>query len=308
MTHWRQDDQLLRIRKTIIVAIASDDVLMELLVLKGGNALDIIYQLGERASLDLDFSMSGDFSSDAELAEIGRRLFGALRDRFDSIDLIVFDERLETRPKRHGGPGIDLWGGYNASFKLLPREHFYRLGGVAGTAPSGAVLAAMQRQSLTVGASPDATRQFVIEISKAEYCEGKLLQNIDDFDCYVYSPAMIAAEKLRAICQQLPAYSLRRNPAPRPRDFLDIHTIETRSACDLAAEEHQLLIREMFAAKAVPLSLLSSIGDDSNRAFHAQQWTSVTDLVRGILNEGFDFYFDYVVAKALQVLARASDA
>jgi predicted nucleotidyltransferase component of viral defense system len=60
------DDQLLLVRKTIIVAIASDDVLMERLVLKGGNALDIVYRLGERASLDVDFSMSDDFASKEE--------------------------------------------------------------------------------------------------------------------------------------------------------------------------------------------------------------------------------------------------
>jgi hypothetical protein len=296
------DDQLLLIRKTIIVAIASDEALMERLVLKGGNALDIVYRLGERASLDIDFSMSGDFSSREELEAIKLRLFQALRDRFDALELIVFDERLEERPRGQGGPGVAVWGGYNATFKLLPRERFYALGGSPGVPASGALLEAMQRQSLNAGSDAGSTRKFAIEISKFEYCEGRLLQSVDDYDCYVYSPAMIAAEKLRAICQQLPAYAQRRNPTPRPRDFLDIHTIETRAGCDLAAAEHHLLIRSMFATKEVPLRLIGDIGSDTSRAFHAQQWPAVVNLVRGTLPHGFDFYFDYVTESGRQVL------
>ena len=71
MTTYSSADEhvLLGIRKTIIIAIASDDVLMERLVLKGGNALDIIYQLSDRSSLDLDFSMANDVGSAEELED-----------------------------------------------------------------------------------------------------------------------------------------------------------------------------------------------------------------------------------------------
>jgi hypothetical protein len=301
-TSMLSDDQLLLIRKTIIVAIASDDALMERLVLKGGNALDIVYRLGERASLDVDFSMSDDFTSRAELESVGHRLFQALRDRFDAIDLIVFDERLEERPRGQGGPGIAVWGGYNATFKLLSRERFYALGGSPGVPPTGLLLEAMQRESLNAGAGAGTTRKFTIEISKFEYCEGRVLQSVDDYDCYVYTPAMIAAEKLRAICQQLPTYAQRKNPTPRPRDFLDIHTIETRGGCDLAAAEHHSLLRSMFAVKEVPLNLIREIGSEGNRGFHAQQWSAVLDLVRGTLPHRFDFYFDYVVELGGRIL------
>jgi predicted nucleotidyltransferase component of viral defense system len=296
------DDQLLLIRKTIIVAIASDAQLMERLVLKGGNALDIVYRLGERASLDVDFSMSGDFGSQEEVEEVKERLFRALRERFDPLDLIVFDERLEERPRGRGGPGV-AWGGYNATFKLLPRDRFYALGGLPNVAPAGRILDAMQRESLNTATGAGSSRKFTIEISKFEHCDGRVLRSVDDYDCYVYSPAMIAAEKLRAICQQLPAYEQRSNPAPRPRDFLDIHTIQTQASCDLAAPEHHALVRAMFTAKEVPLQLIGEIGSSANREFHAQQWTAVVDLVRGTLPHGFDFYFDYVTEVGRQTLA-----
>ena len=44
-----------RIKRLIIIALVSDDYLMETLVLKGGNALSVAYELSSRASFDLDF-------------------------------------------------------------------------------------------------------------------------------------------------------------------------------------------------------------------------------------------------------------
>ena len=304
------EDRLLTIRKTIIVAIASDDVLMERLVLKGGNALDIIYKLGERSSLDVDFSMSRGLEGVDELDEIRSRLFRALRDRFDSLGYVVFDEKFEERPRpkpgQEPGVGITLWGGYNATFKLIAkdvdkkgreeianrtRKKFKREPTVED------FLLARRNRAQVTGTGAGSERVFYIEISKFEYTEGRVLQNVEQFDCYVYTPAMIAAEKLRAICQQLPEYELRKNPAPRPRDFFDIHTIATLADCDLVAPEHHKLVRNMFQTKDVPLDLLLSIGSDDVRAFHAQQWGSVTNSVRGS-TESFDFYFDFVAGIA----------
>jgi hypothetical protein len=297
-----EEQELLAIRKTIIVAIASDESLMERLILKGGNALDIVHRLSERSSLDVDFSMSGDFRDAEDLRETSERLFAALRDRFDSIGYVVFDEKLEPRPRpRPTGLAFTAWGGYNATFKLLTKEQYRDLGGMPGTAPSGSVLEHMRRQAQVAG--PNFVRKFEIEISKFEYTEGRVPMEVDSYTCYVYTPAMIAAEKLRAICQQLREYTRRANPAPRPRDFFDIHTIATKAGCDLAAEEHHDLIRQMFAAKEVPLELIARVGEDDVRAFHAQQWQSVVDSVRGGPPKPFDFYFDFVAGEAARLLS-----
>jgi len=59
--------------------------------------------------------------------------------------------------------------------------------------------------------------------------------------------------------------------------------------------EHHELIRQMFSAKDVNIDLVAGIGSDDNRAFHAQQWPSVVNLVRGGPANEFDFYFDHVV-------------
>jgi len=51
------------IKITAIQALVSDDDLMDRLILKGGNALDLVHKIAERASFDLDFSMKGSFDT-----------------------------------------------------------------------------------------------------------------------------------------------------------------------------------------------------------------------------------------------------
>lgn len=43
-------------------ALMADDLLMSGLVLKGGNALHLAYDITNRGSVDIDFSMKNEFS------------------------------------------------------------------------------------------------------------------------------------------------------------------------------------------------------------------------------------------------------
>jgi len=65
-----------RFEKLTIVALFSDDELFGQLVLKGGNALSLVYGLSSRSSLDLDFSIEKDF---ADLDDIAAASFTPLR-------------------------------------------------------------------------------------------------------------------------------------------------------------------------------------------------------------------------------------
>jgi len=273
------------IRRTMLTAVASDDLLVELLVLKGGNALQLIHKIGERASLELDFSMEGDFE---DIDEIRERLFRALKDRFDSAGFVVFDETLRPHPPG-SGPGSD-WSGYIAEFKLISREKYLELNGN---------LEKMRFQSQPVG--PRDRRKFKIEVSKFEYCKGKTEANVEEYTCYVYTTEMIAAEKLRAICQQMPEYPGRRYPVPRARDFYDIHAIVTYTMLDIVSPSFVDLLREIFKAKEVPLALLRSI--EEHREFHRQGWPRVKEDVYGY-SEEFDYYFDFVLEEVGKLEAR----
>src|ERR1700694_3839880 len=112
------------IRRTAIVALFSDDVLFNHLVLKGGNALNLIHRLGSRTSLDVDFSMDQDFS---DIDEARTRIFRALRDRMESLGLIVFDENFAVEPDHSDTSGRDKWGGYQIQFKVMERSKYRAL-------------------------------------------------------------------------------------------------------------------------------------------------------------------------------------
>ena len=115
---------------------------------------------------------------------------------------------------------------------------------------------------------------------------------LDEFTIYVYIPAMLAIEKVRALCQQMDEYPLRTQKTARARDFYDIHVILEESKIDLAAADNADIVHAIFAAKEVPVKLARLIAN--YREFHRLDWPSVEATVTSNLKP-FDFYFDYVV-------------
>lgn len=266
------------IRRIAITAVFSDDYLFERVVLKGGNALAIALGLSGRTSMDLDFSLENDFEDPDEAA---RRLREALERRFQATGLVVFDFTFGPRPYQ-ARDGFSRWGGYAAAFKLLDRIRFAQIGNDRE---------AHRREALVIGSQQQ--RKFSIELSKYEYTQGKLTKELDHFDIYVYAPEMIALEKVRAVCQQMPEYVQNRIRRARARDFFDIHLIHTETDIDFASPSIQGLAANIFAAKEVPLNLLQLIADQ--REFHRPDWDSVRASVSQEGLEGFDYYFDFVV-------------
>jgi predicted nucleotidyltransferase component of viral defense system len=275
------------IRRRILIAMFSDDELMNTLVLKGGNALALVHKIGNRASFDMDFSMQTAFSDTNDAKE---RIFKVLRREFESVGYTVFDEEFSIKPSHPRANQPKWWGGYLVEFKLIERTLFEELRHDLG---------ALRRQSEVLG--PLQKRKYGIDISKYEFCEGKVHREVDDYTVYVYSLEMIAVEKLRAICQQMPQYVLARTPTARARDFYDVYQIVKGQGVDLTTKENLTLLGAIFAAKEVPLDLLGEM--QKHRDFHVLDWPSVEASISGPRGT-FDDYFDFVVqlASTLQTL------
>ena len=93
----------------------SDDVLFEKLVLKGGNAISLVYHYGARGSLDVDFSIAGAFEDTENAA---KRILAALADRFAAAGFMVFDYTFGQRPATKSDSN-QRWGGYRIQFKMI---------------------------------------------------------------------------------------------------------------------------------------------------------------------------------------------
>lgn len=273
------------VRRHILIALVSDDELMNVLVLKGGNALALVHEVGNRASVDIDFSIEEHFS---DLADTKARIFRSLRREFKTLGYALFDEQFLPKPSEKNPGQPDWWGGYYVEFKLIELTEFERLRGDSE---------AMRRRAAVLG--PQQKRKYTIDISKNEYCAAKVKKEIDDYVIYVYSLEMIAIEKLRALCQQMPSYELTRG-RPRPRDFYDIYSIAKQDNVDLCSADNRTLLEQIFAAKRVSPDLLDQIHE--HREFHRADWPAVTVSISGP-QESFDFYFDYVVELASKLKA-----
>ncbi|MEX0777374.1 MAG: nucleotidyl transferase AbiEii/AbiGii toxin family protein [Phycisphaeraceae bacterium] len=281
-----------RIKALVVIAMFSDDELMERFVLKGGNAIDLAYHAGSRASLDIDLAMEGDFTAE-EKEGIRSRIEAVLQKTFRPEGYEAFDVSWEECPERLSPRVREFWGGYAASFKLIEAARFAEFKNDKN---------ALRRNAIQIGAKG----KFEIDVSKFEFCGGKVAQDFDGYRIFVYTPAMVVCEKLRAICQQMPEYGpvvdRKRSGAARARDFVDIHGFVEKFKLDLTAPDNYSLLKSIFLAKRVPLDLLDQV--DNYREFHRADFQAVKDTVKpGVGLREFDFYFDYVVGLCEQLKA-----
>jgi len=278
------------IKKLTIIGLFSKDSLLQQLVLKGGNLLDLVYGISTRPSKDIDLSLRSEFE---DMDRARRDIEEALADTFREHGYVVFDVKLVEEPPEALRHTRKFWGGYKAEFKLLPAESH----GLLASDPERA-----RREAVVVREAQG--RRFPIEISKYEYCEGAIEEEIDGYTIMVYTPVMLTCEKLRAICQQMPEYKafVGGKGRPRGRDFLDLHTIVEHFRIDFADTRLHETLLGVFRVKEVSLRLLGEIKTEDVKEYHRDDFENIAATVRpGADLQSFEFYWRYVVDRVEQL-------
>lgn len=281
------------IKHCALRGMVAGETLADLLVLKGGNAIDLVLERGARASLDLDFSIAADFEDLAVVeAEINQHLTGAFANQ---LSLHMFDLRIEMMPQPISEDLADFWGGYKVEFKLSTAENW--------NSHSGDI-EVLRRNAVAV--TPAGQRKFKVEISKFEFCSPKRKHEFNDGTVlFVYTEDMIVAEKLRAICQQMSEYApiVKRNNRPgsaRGRDFFDIYGLVSSGTANPRSNDFHSLLLSTFEIKHVPTAFLSLM--ENYREFHRPDFQRVKETLKpGEAVEEFDFYFDFVLKLCLNL-------
>ncbi len=275
--------ELALIRKIAIIALFSDDVLLEHLVLKGGNAISMIYGIQDRTSIDIDMSLENDFT---DFEEIKRRLIETLTKTFKERGYVAFDLDLTRKPRVVSKDKPLFWGGYELTFKIIEMEKFRKFGDDIRT---------LRTSAIPLGKDDRVT--FKVDISKYEYCRGKRKEELDNYTIFVYTPEMIVLEKIRSICQQMKEYREivpGFKGSPRARDFFDIYAVCWRFEIDLTTAGNIEILKNIFKAKNVPLELIGKIKDSYE--YHNTDYPSLESTVVNRPDlKPFKFYFDYVV-------------
>ena len=279
-------------KREVILALFADSTLVHMVVLKGGNLLDVVYGISTRPSQDIDLSMRGDVDDvEAFRSLIERALFGW----FEPKGYTVFDVTIQEKPRNLSDDCRDFWGGYRIEFKVVDTTTFK-------------VKAKDSRKLRTAALAVigDNGKKFPIDVSKFEYIDESVSELVDGHTVFAYSPQMLVAEKLRAICQQMPKYceNLKKHSNPRGRDFIDIHTVATYFKVDFDSSIFHQTIAKTFQAKRVDVKLLSKIAHEDVREFHRPDFVSIAPTVRPHVDlQDFDFYYDYVVEKCAALKA-----
>jgi len=276
---------LASLKREVILALFADNVLMQHLVLKGGNLLDIVYGISTRPSRDIDLSICGEM---ADCESFRQLIEKALQRWFETKDYVVFDVRIREEPHNLTEDFRGFWGGYKVEFKIIDSATYKDCAGDE------------QRMRNFAMNMADDSKKFPLDISKHEYVDEKVAELVDDLTVYAYSPQMLVAEKLRAICQQMPEYVrfVKSHPRMRGRDFLDIHAVAEYYAIDFSDFSFHNTVAKVFQAKRVDLRLLAKLADEAVREFHRSDFASIAPTIRpGFELQGYDFYYNYVVAK-----------
>jgi hypothetical protein len=285
-------DELSHIKRLALLAMFSGEPLLSDLVLKGGNVIDLVYDIASRSSADLDFSIERDFPHD-NLEAVRQAVERALESTFSAEGYHITDVRLQELPPEVSPDLRHFWGGYRIEFKVLQESVYQTFHGQPQE---------LSRRALECG--PHGRSTFSIDISKSEFCRGRIARELGGQTIYVYTPGMLVMEKLRAICQQMPEYLAivhKTTSTARARDFFDIVAIMKHIRLDVTSAESLELARNIFKAKAVPLFLIGRIPE--YRDFHRLDFPSVQSTVKpGATLKDFDYYFDFVVANCVAPL------
>jgi hypothetical protein len=255
---------LKEVKQRVIVAILGDDELGERLVLKGGNLLQFAYGISSRASKDVDISVDGEFEDFDWLRD---RIRSSLEGAFAEMDLVVFDFRCREVPAKMSDDLESFWGGYQCEFKLANEGEYNSV---------GADIDKLRRKARPLDDDSGSTK-FKVDFSRHEFCGDKEEFEVDGYTIFGYSPRMFIAEKIRAICQQMPEYAevVHRNrpAASRARDFVDIHVISEHYGIAFDDSAFHDIVLKTFAAKIVPLEWIGRIADF--RDHHEPDFASV---------------------------------
>lgn len=283
MKNESQIEYIKRIKTLVTVALFSDDYFLDHLVLKGGNALDLVYKVSARSSVDIDLSLGGDFPGSVK--DFKEKINNSLNKIFIQENMRVFDVKVEEKPSNLSPELSIFWGGYDIKFKIIELDKFEKF---------SKDIENLRRNAIMIGKKSN----FEIDISRFEYVSDKKEMDLDGYTVYVYSVEMLIFEKLRAICQQMPDYNpivhRSRPGSARARDFIDIYILMDKLSVNVLYAENKNILLEIFQAKRVPIDFLSNIKDF--RDFHKFSFPAVLDTMHASEKiEDFDFYFDFVI-------------
>jgi len=262
--------------KECVIALFSNKSLKDSLVLKGGAALSLSEKLYNRLSTDIDFSVESDIDK-PEL--FFKKAESSLKSRFKRHQLEVFDFKYKKRPRKRSAQKPHTWGGWLVTFKLADKTN--RSKNIE------------QKRRIALMPKGYKSTNITFEISEHEYCGLVRQFKLEGVLIKAYDPALLVAEKLRAICQQHPSYPHTR-AKNRARDYFDIYQLVKKHRSERFFKKIKKHIEPVFEAKQVGVDIIAKIFEKDFIEFQSDGFAEVKNTVSNVSGgvEEFDFYVD----------------
>jgi hypothetical protein len=139
-------------------------------------------------------------------------------------------------------------------------------------------------------------------VSEYEYCGSIEKIKLEFVEVYTYSRVLLLLEKIRAVCQQHPEYSLKGIDS-RGRDFYDIEKLWQKVLREKKTDEFihdcKIHLPYVFESKQVSQELLIKIFDPDFLEIQKSGW----ETVKATVSEGMDS-FDYYVETLRDIISR----
>lgn len=280
-----------QIRNIVITSIFSNDILLDKLTLKGGNAL-AFQGVTDRASQDIDFAITEGVNFNCE--KYGPMIKKSLVDGFAAAGYEVINFKLDVRPQKRSKV-IDqysskinfediVWGGYHIKFGIIQKEKYESL---------------IENHVENIGAHAETTwenkKNIEIDLSKEEYTDPREEKELDGYTIYIYTPIMLVYEKIRASCQQLPQYTIG-NSKERARDLSDIYgiIIQTDNLYEQILDPKNIyILKKMFILKGVDFKLLTELNSYKEELAKDYKSNVLPQIHSDKNKQGFDFIFSF---------------
>lgn len=269
-------------RRAAILALLADEALMDLM-LRGGQTMDAhppVQPLAHALAPPPEHQ-AGTLQDGQDPPQAQYRVEHALQSIFALQGYRAFDTRLSPLPGPAAQGAAPLPDGHRVEFTLLPRRQAERLQGD---------LRRMRREALLLGEGARLTIEISHRLAPWHRPGSGVI--------HVHVPLARVCEKLRAICQQMPAYRrfiVGASPGtPRAGDFVSIEALVRSPDLALETPAARQMLELAFFAQCVPLELLSGI--QQTRSFHEAGFAQLrAALEPGAVLQDFGHYFDCVV-------------
>ena len=259
-----EDNHQKYLRGIILKTFFTDPSTKDMLVLKGGQALEI-YGFSSRDSYDIDFTIRK--MKEKAFEKLNPLLEKNLSNEFEDKGYHLFDFNFKIKPGVRDENTPHYWGGYQIDFKVISLVERKKIDEKYNDL---ARRMHVMRSSASPFGENDSTK-ISIDFSYHEYSDDRFEMKINEAeDVYtikLYRPIIIVYEKIRALCQNIPGPHLPKYKTGRSRDLYDIYSIifsETKYSLnekDIYAEENIYELKKIFEMKKVPLELLLSLDD-----------------------------------------------